>query len=115
MTVIECRGYLAKVEIEDDLLFGRLLFSRDAVTFEAPSVSELKAEFERSLEDYLAVCKENGITPEEPASGKFQVRIAPELHRAARQLAALEHKSLNTWVEQAIAEKAAESKHEALA
>ena len=37
-------------------------------------------EFKKSLEVFLQVCTEKGIEPRRHFSGKFNLRITPELH-----------------------------------
>ena len=45
----------------------------------------LRKEFQISIEEYLAVCKERGITPQPPFFGKLNLRLGPDLHaRVAR-------------------------------
>ena len=40
----------------------------------------MENEFHASVDDYLEWCKEYGVEPEKPYSGKFNVRISPLLH-----------------------------------
>jgi len=58
------------------------------------------------VEDYLELCQLNGKAPEKAYKGSFNVRIKPELHKKAAQMAMaiIEGKSLNQYVEEAIAE-----------
>ena len=44
-------------------------------------MEELRREFQLSVDDYLEWCKEDGVTPEKPYSGKFNLRLTPELHK----------------------------------
>jgi len=59
--------------------------------------------FRDSIDDYLAFCNERGEEPERPWSGRFVVRISPELHLMAAEAAAKADQSLNAWVKAAIA------------
>ena len=61
-----------------------------------------------SVEDYLEFCRERGEEPDRPFSGKFVVRIPPEVHREAFLKAKSIGKSLNAWVKEVI-EKTVES------
>jgi predicted HicB family RNase H-like nuclease len=61
-------------------------------------VAELKQAFQDSVEDYLAFCAERGEAPEKPYSGRFSVRMEPELHRKITVKARLVDKSLNSWI-----------------
>ena len=94
------KGYLGQVELDEDvgLLHGQVINTRDVITFQGRSVDELRSAFRDSIEDYLQFCKERGEEPEKPFSGRFVLRITPELHRAIVLAAAREKKGLNSWV-----------------
>ena len=47
------------------------------VTFEATDVEGIQHEFQRSIDEYLESCKEDGIEPRKPFSGKLNVRLGP--------------------------------------
>ena len=98
------KGYIAKVEFDEDdkVLHGRILGIRDVVTFEADSVEGAIAAFEESVDDYLAFCEERNKEPEKPFSGKFILRIDPDLHRGISLLAAANDISMNSWAIRAI-------------
>ena len=55
-------------------------------------------EFKKSMKVFLDVCKEKGIEPYKEYSGKFNLRISPELHAEIAARASAENKSLNQWV-----------------
>ena len=44
------------------------------------------------------MCREDGVEPRRQFSGKFNVRISPELHAEVATAAAADGKSLNQWV-----------------
>ena len=102
------KGYAAKIEFDEDarLLHGEVIGIRDVVTFQADSAAEIESEFHASVDDYLAFCKDRGESPEKPASGKFVVRVRPELHRRLSILAEMEHISLNSLVERTLSAEA---------
>jgi predicted HicB family RNase H-like nuclease len=95
------KGYLGKVEYDDEanILHGEVVGVRDVITFAADSASEIPRAFHDSVDDYLDFCKSRGEKPEKPVSGRFVVRIEPELHRRLTLLAANENRSLNALVE----------------
>ncbi len=99
MNTMSHKGYTARVEYDerDNILVGRLLGIRSIISFHAETVSELRLEFERAVEDYLAECKEEGVKPEKPASGKLLLRVPPEIHGKALVAAQASGKSLNQW------------------
>ena len=64
---MEYKGYLASVEFDDsaDVLHGRVVNSGPypIATFEATETRELRCEFERSVDEYLRWCEEDGVEP----------------------------------------------------
>ena len=56
---------------------------------------------------FLEVCKEKGIEPRRHYSGKFNLRIPPELHERLAITAQAEGKSLNTLAQEALAQRVA--------
>jgi predicted HicB family RNase H-like nuclease len=96
------KGYYGRVEFDDEagIFHGEVIGIRDVVTFEATSVRDLRKAFRESVDDYLAYCNERGEEPDKPCSGKFMLRITPELHRQANAIAAASGLSLNAWVAQ---------------
>jgi predicted HicB family RNase H-like nuclease len=57
----------------------------------------LRSEFEKAVDDYVRECKELGVKPEKPASGKMLLRVPPEIHGRALLVAQVAGKSLNQW------------------
>lgn len=57
---IEYKGYYAviEVDVEENILFGRVIDIEDVITFKARTVEQAKIEFVNSVEDYLEFCKE---------------------------------------------------------
>ena len=100
MNTLEYKNYLGRFEYdpEADLFHGEVVNMRDVVTFQGRSIDELKTALADSVEDYLEFCRERDREPDKPFSGRFNVRLGPELHRKAAQAAALADKSLNAWI-----------------
>ena len=80
---------------EAEIFHGRVIGIRDVVTFQGTSVQELKQSFQDSVDDYLDFCSEQGDEPDKPFSGKFLLRLDPELHRTLDLMAAMNETSLN--------------------
>lgn len=98
------KNYNGTVEYskEDDCLFGKVIGIKSLLSYEGESIKELKADFQKVIDEYLADCRERNVEPELPFKGTFNIRISPELHRNIA-LYAMEHgKSLNAAVEEAI-------------
>lgn len=93
-------GYSGSCEasIEDDCLHGRILFIDDLVTYEGNTIPELKASFEAAVDRYVAYCAQTGKPANKPYSGNFNVRVNPDIHKAAAQCAQRDGVSLNQFV-----------------
>jgi predicted HicB family RNase H-like nuclease len=52
----------------------------------------------RAVDHYLSVCAMRDEQPERPFSGKLNLRLGTDLHRAAALAAAAEGQSLNNWL-----------------
>ena len=98
--MIEYKGYTGVVEFDPELsLFaGHVIDLRDEIYFEGESVEELTASMRRAVDHYLRVCEVRNEEPERPFSGKLNLRLGPDLHRAAAVAAAAEGESLNAWL-----------------
>lgn len=103
---MEYRGYVAAVEFDEsaDILHGRVVNSGSypIATFEARDTKGLRQEFERSIDEYLAWCEEDGVEPKKPFSGKLNVRLGSELHGTVAAAAAEEGMSINSWIVRAL-------------
>jgi predicted HicB family RNase H-like nuclease len=99
MNTMNHKGYTARLEYDerDNIFVGRILGLRSIISFHGETVSDLRHEFEVAIEDFLRDCKEQGIKPEKPASGKLMLRVSPEIHGAALVAAQASGKSLNQW------------------
>lgn len=98
--MMEYKGYLGKVELDEEaeIFHGEIMNTRDVITFQGQSISELTKAFHESVDDYLAFCRERGESPDKPFSGQFVTRISPELHRQVNAAATIAGKSLNAFV-----------------
>jgi predicted HicB family RNase H-like nuclease len=105
MSMMEYKGYYGTVTFDDEAgtFFGCVNnLPKDGITFEGKSVEELRTAFRESVDDYLAWCKERGEAPDKPYSGKFNIRISPDLHAKAAVKAQPRGESLNDFVTKAI-------------
>ena len=107
--MMEYKGYLGMVEYDAEakIFHGDIINTRDVITFQGITVSEIEKAFKDSIDDYIAWCKEDGVEPEKPYSGKFNVRLSPELHRQMAILARKRKISLNRFIEKAITDEIA--------
>lgn len=111
--ILQHGGYYGSVEVnlEDELLHGRLLYIRDAITYEGTDLPSLRAAFAEAVDGYLAFCRKVGDEPDKPFSGTFNVRIPQSLHRDAAIAADRAGISLNKLVEEAIRQKLVGTMH----
>jgi predicted HicB family RNase H-like nuclease len=94
------KGYQARVDLDENagVFHGEVINTRDVITFQGSSVDQLKQALEDSVDDYLEFCASRGEEPEKPYSGKFLVRVPPEIHREIMTEAKRQGKSLNAYV-----------------
>ena len=102
--MMKYKGYIGNVVYDDEakIFHGDVINTRDVITFQGTTVDEIETAFKESIDDYLNWCKKEGEKPEKPYSGKFNLRISPELHK---EIAIASHKmslSLNKFVEKAL-------------
>ena len=86
--MMEYKGYVAAVEFDDSVgrLHGRVVNSGayPIATFEATDVDGIRREFERSTDEYLASCREDGSTPRSPSRAPSTCGSAPICTSAPR-------------------------------
>ena len=113
--MMEYQGYVAEVEYDDSVrrLHGRVINTGayPIATFETADPEQLRAEFHKSIDEYLASCIEDGVEPAQPFSGKLQLRLGSDLHRHVTMAAAESGQSINGWITQVLADQVS-SKHE---
>jgi len=109
MNVMTIDGYHAKIEYDPelDLFRGEILGLNGGADFYGKNPRGLRVEFKKSLEVFLQVCTEKGIEPRRHFSGKFNLRITPELHEQLAIAAQAEGKSINTLAQEALRERVA--------
>ena len=103
------KGYVGQVEFDDEqhIYTGSVINTRDIITFQGEGVRELEDAFKESVDDYLSWCAEDGVEPEKPYSGRFNVRFDPDLHRRAAVEARRRGISLNLFVEKSVEDELA--------
>ena len=106
MNVMTIEGYHATIEFDPDLdMFrGEILGLSGGADFYGKNPKELRAEFKRSLNIFLEVCAEKGVEPRRNFSGKFNLRISPQLHEKLAIAAQARGQSINALAQQALQE-----------
>jgi predicted HicB family RNase H-like nuclease len=95
------KGYEAGAidfDADDGVFSGVVLGLKDVIHFEGATAEELKASFQASIDDYLALCAERNEQADRPFNGKILVRTDPALHRKAAIRAAQDGVSLSQWI-----------------
>jgi predicted HicB family RNase H-like nuclease len=102
--VMNIGGHKAVIAYDPEIAMFRGEFTGLAggADFYAADVEGLMREGEVSLNVYLAACKKHGIEPLAKASGALNLRVPPQLHRAATLAARAAGKSINQWATEVI-------------
>ncbi len=97
---MEYKGYIAHVEFDDEaeIFHGEVINTCDVITFQGKSVSEIRQQFQKSVDVYTDFCKRHGKEPDKPFSGRLTLRLSPDLHRRVFAAAKRSGKSLNQWL-----------------
>ena len=108
MNIMTINGYQAVISYDPDIQMfrGEFVGLNGGADFYAKDVDGLRREGEISLRVFLDACAEDGIDPRKHFSGKFSLRVDPELHEAATIAAAAHGQSLNQWAAEAIRQAA---------
>lgn len=101
-------GHRAVISFDPDLEMFRGEFTglSGGADFYASDAEGLKREGAISLRVYLEACVREGIEPLARASGGLNLRVPPEVHRAATVAAKASGKSLNQWATDVLREAA---------
>jgi predicted HicB family RNase H-like nuclease len=102
--IFDYKGYSGTVEYSaaDNVLYGKVLGIKGLISYEGNSLQTLKKDFESAIDGYLEECAEDGVEPQKPYRGSFNVRVSPELHRTLALYSASHGQTLNSTVEEAL-------------
>ena len=97
---MEIEGYRAVIQFDPDIdMFrGEFVGLNGGADFYAQDIAGLRREGAASLKVFLEMCEEDGAEPRRQFSGRFDVRLPPELHADIAAAAAAHGKSLNQWI-----------------
>jgi len=105
MDYLKYKGYTGSVEFNatDDCLQGKVLgMNKDSISYEGETISELKTDFQNSIDSYIEGCQELGIVPRKPYSGVLNIRIPSEIHEKVALLAMQQGMTVNAVIRNAI-------------
>ena len=102
--ILQYKDFIGSVHFNanDEIFFGKIEGIDDLVSFEGATVSEIKEAFKEAVDDYIALCKENGKRIEKSYKGSFNVRLSCEVHKKAKILSVMQGISLNQFVQNAV-------------
>jgi predicted HicB family RNase H-like nuclease len=104
--MMEIDGHKAVITYDPDIAMfrGEFIGLSGSADFYSTDVEGLMSEGRTSLKVYLQACEDRGIAPYKRFSGRFNLRISPNLHADIVAAAEASGMSLNQWVEKALSE-----------
>ncbi|MDL2315678.1 type II toxin-antitoxin system HicB family antitoxin [Desulfovibrio sp. OttesenSCG-928-A18] len=98
-------GYKAVItyDPEIEMFRGEFVGLNGGADFYAKDADSLKHEGKISLDVFLRMCEEDGVSAKKP-KGKFALRLDPQTYYDASVAAAAEGVSLNQWIAQTVRE-----------
>ena len=102
--IMKYKEYLGSVNYndEDKIFYGKVEYLRSLISYEGHDVESLRTSFHEAVDDYLELCQHQGIEPEKPFKGSFNIRPGSDLHRRAAIAAQERGINLNQLVTEAL-------------
>ena len=103
-TTLNYKGYTGSFEYshEDGVLFGKVLFIKSLLMYEGTTPKELIEQFHTVVDNYLSECDEDGVQPEKPCSGTFNVRVGQDRHYRLAIYANVNNTTINATLCEAV-------------
>jgi len=100
MNTMQIKGHRAIIQYdpEIEMFRGEFVGLNGGADFYARDIEGLRKEGIISLNAFLEMCKEDGVDPQKKYSGKFNLRMNPELHAKVSARAMASGKSSNQWI-----------------
>lgn len=98
--MLKYKGYTGYVVYDDEarIFHGEVVALKAVITFQGTTVDEIEQTFKDSIDDYLDWCKKRSKEPEKPHSGKFNLRMPPDVYVKVVAHAAQEGLSINSYI-----------------
>lgn len=98
--MLNYKGYTGYAIFDDEarIFHGEVVGIRAVITFQGTTVGEIEQAFKDSIDDYIDWCKKRGKEPEKACSGKFNLRMPPELYVKIAAQAAQQGMSINSYI-----------------
>ncbi|MGK7887665.1 MAG: type II toxin-antitoxin system HicB family antitoxin [Crocosphaera sp.] len=102
--MMEYQGYFGSVNYDDQeqIFYGKVEYIRSLISYEGYDVKSLRASFVEAIDDYLVVCKNQGIKPEQPFAGNLTIQPGPELYKRAAIIAQQRGIDLDKLIQEAL-------------
>lgn len=102
--MLHYKSYYGSVHYSDDdeIFFGKIEYIKSLVNYEGTDAVSLKQSFEEAVDDYLELCNNEGLKPDQSFRGSFNVRTGSDLHRKASLYAKENGLNLNSVVTEAL-------------
>lgn len=102
---MQYKGYVGSVEFSetDNVLYGKVQGIRSLISYEGTTVQELLEDFHGAVDDYLALCEEEGTKPEISYKGSLNVRFKdPDTHRRIAIYAMKHNQTINSFIDECV-------------
>jgi predicted HicB family RNase H-like nuclease len=101
---LEYKGFIGSVHFlaDDKVFYGKIEGINGLITFEGSTVDELETGFQYMVDEHIKDCEAENVPIEKSYKGSFNIRISPELHRRAAQMAIRRGISLNQLLSEAL-------------
>ena len=98
--MLKYKGYTGYVVYDDEarIFHGDVVALKAVITFQGTTVEEIEQAFKDSIDDYLDWCKKRNKEPEKAHSGKFNLRMPPDVYVKVIAHAAQEGLSINSYI-----------------
>ena len=102
--LLQYNDYLGTVEyaLESKVFHGKIIGIDSLISYEGNDLESLTDDFKGAVDDYLSLCKDEGITPEKPHYSHINVKIPLTLHKNLAAFSTKHNKTLNETVEEAL-------------
>lgn len=100
MNVMDISGVKAVITYDPEISMfrGEFVGLNGGADFYATDIEGLRREGTVSLNVFMEMCEEEGVSPFKKVSGRFNLRLPQELHDKAVTLAKASGKSVNAWI-----------------
>ncbi|EAZ90649.1 type II toxin-antitoxin system HicB family antitoxin [Crocosphaera chwakensis] len=102
--MMEYQGYFGSVNYDDQeqIFYGKVEYIRSLISYEGYDVKSLRTSFIEAVDDYLEICENKGIEPEQSFAGNLTIKPGSELHKRAAIVAQQRGIALDKLIQEAL-------------